>query len=182
MNDDIDRTRPFVTNESDADLDWEDEEGSPKLLWGRVLALAGVLLLAFLLGRATAPDDASAELEEVQAQLANARDQIAELEEQATVVPTSPAPSVTTTEDTTTDDTTTDDTATDEPTTDETDEPEGRIKSYTVQDGDTYTTIAEDEFGDVNPNIVSCLIEANGGDEVLSVGDEINVPETCGEE
>jgi hypothetical protein len=176
LNDEYDRTRPFVTNESDADLDWEDEDGSPKLLWGRVLALAGVLLLAFLLGRATAPDDASAELEEVQAQLANARDQIAELEEQATAVPTdSPAPSITTTEDT-------GDEPTDEPTDDEPDEPEGKIKSYTVQPGDTYNSIAEDEFDTVNPNIVSCLIEANGGEEVLSVGDEINIPETCGEE
>lgn len=174
MNDEYDPTRPFVPSDPDAELDWEDEDGSPKLLWGRVLALAGILLLAFLLGRATAPDEASAELEEVRAELAEARDLIAELED-ATAAPvtTSPAPSITPT----------DEAPTEEPTDEPTDEEaEGKIKSYTVQDGDTYTSIAEDEFGETSPTIVQCLIDANGGEEVLSVGDEINIPETCGEE
>lgn len=167
MNDEYDPTRPFVPSDPDAELDWEDDEGSPKLLWGRVLALAGILLLAFLLGRATAPDEASEELEQVRAELAEARDLIAELEE-ATAPPESPAPTIT-------------DEETEEPPeeTEEPEEPEGKIKSYTVQEGDTYTSIAEDEFGETSPSIVDCLIEANGGEEILSVGDEINIPETC---
>ena len=172
MNDEYDPTRPFVPSDPDAELDWEDEDASPKLLWGRVLALAGILLLAFLLGRATAPDEASAELEEVQAQLAEARDLIAELEDATAAPPTSPAPSITETDETATDE------PTDEPTDDET---EGKIKSYEVQPGDNYTTVAEDEFGESSPTIVQCLIDANGGEEVLSVGDTINIPETCGD-
>ena len=173
MNDEYDPTRPFVASDPDADLDWEDEEVSPKLLWGRVLALAGILLLAFLLGRATAPDEASAELEEVRAELSEARDLIAELQDATAAPPaTSPAPTISPPDDGAT-----------EPTDDETeptdDETEGKISTYEVQDGDTYTSIAEDEFGETSPSIVQCLIDANGGEEVLSVGSEINIPETC---
>lgn len=175
MNDEYDRTRPFQSGDADADLEWEDEEGSPKLLWGRVLALAGILLLAFLLGRATSPDDSAAQVEELREQLARANQTIDELE--TAVIPTEPtdmAPTVTTSPT---------DEPTDEPTDDETEDDgdDGQVKTYTVKPGDTFVSIAEDEFGEANPDVVSCLVEANGGDDVISPGDEVEIPQECGE-
>ncbi len=175
MNDKYDPTRPFQPGDADADLDWEDDEGSPKLLWGRVLALAGILLLAFLLGRATAPDDASEDLNELRAQLEEANELIADLEDD--VADESPAPSITTTPPDEPDDGTNGETKEDPP-----EEPQGKVTEYVVQEDDTFYTIAEDEFGEVNPDIVDCLVAANGGDDVIAPGDEINIPETCGEE
>ena len=176
MHDEYDPTKPFQSGDSDTDTEWEDEEGSPKLLWGRVLALAGILLLAFLLGRATAPDDSAGEVEELRGELARANETIAELED-AVALPTETdvAPTITNspTEDEPTDG---------EPTDGETDdEGDGRTKTYTVQPGDNFVSIAEDEFGEANPDIVACLVEANGGEETLSVGEEIDIPLECGE-
>ena len=174
MNDEYDPTRPFQPSDADADLDWEDDEGSPKLLWGRVLALAGILLLAFLLGRATAPDDASEDVNELRAQLEEANELIADLEED--VAPIDSPATVTTTPTDETDGGTDGDggDGNDAPPT-----PEGEVKEYTVQEGDTFYTIAEDEFGEVNPDIVDCLVDANDGDDVIAPGDEVNIPETC---
>ena len=171
MNDEYDPTRPFQSGDADSDLEWEDDEGSPKLLWGRVLALAGILLLAFLLGRATGPDDAGEEVAELREQLSDANDTIDDLEAVLeTITPASPAPTI-------------DETPTDgEPTDGEPEEPEGRVKSYTVKEGDTFNSIAEDEFGEATPGNVDCLVEANGGDDVISPGDQIDIPEDCADE
>ena len=173
MNDEFDPTRPFKPTEPDSDIDWEDDEGSPTLLWGRVLALAGVLLLAFLLGRASAPEGSTNELTELRAELADAEDQIAALQD-ATAAPADPVPTITAT-------------PTDEPggedptpTLTPTADPaiEGKIKAYTVKDGDTYSSISEEFFN--SPEGADCLVEANGGNEVLSVGATIDVPiEAC---
>ena len=171
MNDEYDPTRPFQASDADADLDWEDEEGSPKLLWGRVLALAGILLLAFLLGRATAPDETSDEVNDLRAELEQANELIAQLEDEVADTE-SPAPTITTTP--------TDETDTEDPPPEE--EEEGEVKTYIAKEGDTFVSIAEDEFGDTNPAIVQCLVDANGGDDVVSLNEEIQIPETCGEE
>lgn len=168
MNDEFDKTKPFQPSEPDPSLDWEDDEGSPKLLWGRVLALAGVLLLIFLLGRASAPDASADDVEQLRAQLEEANQQILELEDATPTPDASPAPSVTTTP---TDNTT----PTVAPT--ETSPPKG--KEYTVQDGDNFTTIAQEEYGEVSPEIIDCLVDANGGEEVLSPGQTIIIPKNC---
>jgi nucleoid-associated protein YgaU len=172
---DYDPTRPFASDEPDPAYDWDDEPPSPKLLWGRVIALAAVLILAFLLGRATAPDDSAEEVEQLQGQLEEAADRIAELEDELEFGATPTAPETTPPET---------------PTDEESPDAGGGggdggggggdevVKEYTVQTGDTYNEIAEQFFND--PSLGSCIAEANE-DETLIVGETINVPMSCEE-
>jgi nucleoid-associated protein YgaU len=173
---DYDPTRPFASDEPDPAYDWDDEPPTPKLLWGRVIALAAVLILAFLLGRATAPDDSAEEVDQLQAQLEEAGDRIAELE---TIVSAGATPTAT---------------ETTPPETDETETPpdggggdgggdgggeDELVREYTVKTGDTYNEIAEEFFGD--PALGACIADANE-DATLIVGETINVPMACEDE
>lgn len=54
--------------------DWDDEDHEPQIMWGRVIALGAAIVLAFLVGRATASGGVPA------GDLTAARDQAAELE------------------------------------------------------------------------------------------------------
>ena len=172
---DYDPTRPFASDEPDPTYDWDDEPPSPKLLWGRVIALAAVLILAFLLGRATAPDDSAEEVDQLQAQLEEAGARISSLEDErdfgATATETPPG---------------------DESPTETTSPDDGAgggdggggggediVKNYTVKTGDTYNEIADQFFGD--PSLGSCIADAND-DETLIVGETINVPMSCKDE
>lgn len=171
---DYDPTRPFASEEPDPTYDWDDDSGSPKLLWGRVLALAAVLILAFLLGRATAPDDSASEVEDLKAQLAQVSDELEAAQEQIDFGATnSPPPDDTGTESPPPDDTT----ETESPPPDDTGG--GEVKEYTVKQGDTYNEIAEKFFKD--PSKGACIADANDG-QTLIVGETINVPDACGDE
>lgn len=148
----------------DESYDWDyDEEPrrGPKIFWGRVLLLGAFLILAFLLGRATAGSGVPQErVDALRAQLAEKDDEIARLEAAQETEPepeptTEPSPA---------------DTAT---------IPEG--ETYVVAQGDTLRDIAEDFYGDAT--LDDCIAEANGIDdpEALSVGSELTIPpeEAC---
>lgn len=176
MND-YDPTRPFDPSEPDPGLEWEEDDGSPKLLWGRVLALAGVLLLAFLIGRMSAPDESAEEVQNLQERLEAANAKISDLEEKLIVgTPVETPPETPDTGDEPPDDEPppTDDEPTGDPDGEEGEE--GTVESYTVKSGDTYTSISEDRFGD--PSGAECLSEANDG-AALQPEQEILIPETC---
>ena len=167
-----DRTEPLAPYEPEQEpsyeWDYEDERRSrPKVLWGRIVLLAIVLVLAYLLGRSTAPEGIpegtleqaraeSAQLEEENQALA---DQVEELEA-AQESPT----------------TTTAAGGTDE--TDETGET-GETETYTVRRGDTLSSIAQDVCED--PTLDNAIGELNdiSEPEQLSVGAEIQIPEDC---
>lgn len=69
------------------------EDRRTNVLWGRIVALIVVLILVFTLGRATAGDDSSKEVQDLQARLASAQAEIEQLDRQvraqaaATTVP-----------------------------------------------------------------------------------------------
>ncbi len=163
-----DRTEPLAPYEPEPEpsyeWDYEDERSSrPKVLWGRIVLLAVVLILAFLLGRSTAPDGIpesrleqaraeSAQLEEENQSLA---DQVEELE----AAQESPAPTTTTAAGGT--------------------GGNGELQTYTVRRGDTLTSIAQDVCED--PSLDNAIGELNdiSDPEQLPVGSDIQIPEDC---
>jgi nucleoid-associated protein YgaU len=163
-----DRTEPLAPYEPEPEpsyeWDYEDERSSrPKVLWGRIVILVIVLILAYLLGRSTAPEGIpettleqaraeSAQLEEDNQALA---DQVEELE----AAQESPGPT-TTTEAGGTDET-------------------GAAETYVVRRGDTLTSIAEDVCEDAS--LDNAIGDLNGitDPQQLSVGTEIEIPEDC---
>ena len=166
-----DRTEPLAPYEPEPEpsyeWDYEDERTSrPKVLWGRIVILVIVLILAYLLGRSTAPEGIpegtleqaraeSAQLEEENQSLA---DEVEELE----AAQESPGPT-----------TTTEAGGTGEP--GET----GELETYTVQRGDTLTSIAQEVCED--PSLDNAIGELNdiSDPEQLPVGSEIEIPEDC---
>jgi nucleoid-associated protein YgaU len=69
------------------------DERHTNVLWGRIVALGVVLLLVFLLGRATGGDGSGQQVEDLQARLASAQAEIEQLDRQvrAQATPTAPA-------------------------------------------------------------------------------------------
>lgn len=147
-------TRPFSSQEPSYEWDYGDEPARPRVLWGRVVVLGLFLLLAFLFGRWTSGGSSSSEVERLQAQLADAREDIAALEA-AQEEP--PAPVVT-----------------DSPTDAQAPEEEGQ--TYVVKRGDTLRGIAEKFYGDAS--LDDLIAEANGITDAtqLSIGDELIIP------
>jgi nucleoid-associated protein YgaU len=151
-----------MADERDAAYDWdyEEEEKSSNVLWGRILALGVALLLAFLLGRATAPEGADPDqLRQLRAEVADKNDEIADLESQlqAQATPTvAESPGATPSE---------------------TGEPEGQ--NYEVRPGDTLTIIAERFYND--PRLDECIAEYNDITDptLLRVGQTLFIPDQC---
>jgi nucleoid-associated protein YgaU len=159
---------------ADAGYDWDYDEGAggapmPKILWGRVVVLAGILLVGFLLGRLTAPDgipqsDLNAmeqQRDDARAQVAQLEDQVADLEAQVAQLEQP-------------DDTTTGEETTEEPTTNEGEDIVGT--EYEIQSGDSLSIISIREWDDAD--YADCLAALNNIDDpsAISVGDTIIIP------
>lgn len=158
-----DRTSSFEIDEPGS-YDWDYEEvppRGPKVLWGRVLVLLGLMALAFWFGRTTAPkDDLGAELAEARQKLELAQDEIADLESQIAARPleeeaTDPTP---------------------EPTAEETPDATTEQRTYVVKPGDTLLAIAEKFYGD--SSLDDLIAEANGIEDPteLRPGDTLTIP------
>ena len=163
-----DRTEPLAPYEpepeSSYEWDYEDERTSrPKVLWGRIVILVIVLILAYLLGRSTAPEGISeGTLEQARAESAQLEEEnqsLADEVEELKAAQESPGPT-TTTEAGGTDET-------------------GEAETYTGRRGDTLTSIAQEVCED--PSLDDAIGELNGisDPQQLPVGSEIEIPEDC---
>jgi nucleoid-associated protein YgaU len=161
-------TEPLEPYQPDAasDLEWDEEHDAaykPKVLWGRVVVLGGMLILAFLLGRATKGDGIpTSELNAAKEQIQTLEEENRSLEEELASAPVAPAETAP---------------AETEPAdpAEETTVVEGQ--TYFVKSGDTLTTIAQKFYGD--PSLDDFLAEANGITDKasLSVGQELIIPD-----
>jgi nucleoid-associated protein YgaU len=147
----------------DWDFDSERRQG-PKILWGRVVVLGLLVILAFIFGRATGGGGGgdSAELATAEETIDELRQENDSLKEQL-AAQAQPTPSPAADESPAGDDVT-----------------EG--ETYTVQKGDTLRSIAEDFYADVG--LDDCIARANDITDPtqLSVGQELTIPpeEDCG--
>lgn len=156
------RTEPFEPYQPETSYDWDYEEeptkrGAPKILWGRVVAVFVVLLLAFLLGRATVGSDGVSQ-DRFEALQAENR----QLEQALTAAQAEPADQ---TESPPPDD------ATESPPPDN-----AGSEIYVVKPNDTLRGIAEKFYGDASLDDI--IADANGIDDPtqISVGQELIIP------
>ena len=165
-------TENFSPYEPQTSYDWDygDEQprGGNNILWGRLAALTAVLLIAFFLGRASAPDGIpEQQFDQVRADLNEAEHQIDELE---AALEAPPEPVVTETP-----------VEVDEGT--EEDPPEEPFdgKIYTVLSGDTMRGIAEAFCGD--PLLDDFIADFNNIDDPSTIhpGQELKIPRDCDE-
>lgn len=158
-----DRTETLETYEPES-YEWDYEEAAdrgPRVLWGRIISLSILVLLAFLAGRSTAPKGASA------IALQQANDRIEELEtDVATLEQQLAAESMAETE--------TEPTPT--PESETTPAAAGEERTYIVKSGDTLAAIAIKFYGD--SSLDDLIAEANGIEDPrdLRPGDELIIP------
>jgi len=156
------RTEPFEPEPDPAYDDWGDyEDPRPKILWGRVAVLGGAMLIAFLLGRAMAPDGiprsdltaARQQSEDLQAEVDQLSTELRQTQRQLTQLQNSPPPA-----------------AQPSPA------PEESPTLYTVQRGDTLLGLAEEFYGD--PELAVLIAEANdmSARAKLNTGDTLIIP------
>lgn len=159
-------TEGFTPYEPQTSYDWDYGDEPPKknnVLWGRFVALGVVLLLVFLLGRASAPNGIPEErLNQVRADLDDAEKELDELRSALATPEPEPTETVPVDTEASPADTTF----------------EGDI--YVVQSGDTMRGIAE-KFCD-DPTLDDVIADFNGIEDptLISVGTEIKIPEDCG--
>jgi nucleoid-associated protein YgaU len=160
MTDRTESLDPYQPQES-YDWDYEDEPTNrPRILWGRVLALGAALVLAFLIGRWTAPEAVSqGEFDEVRAELEDAQEEIATLEAQLAQEESPASPG-----------------ATESPPDGDQGGGAAEGESYTVERGDNLRLIALDFYGDAA--LDDCIAEANdiADPSLLPVGDTLVIP------
>jgi nucleoid-associated protein YgaU len=158
------RTQPFEPEPDPAYDDWGDyEDPRPKILWGRVAVLGGALLIAFLLGRAMAPDgipqsrlaSAQEQSDELQGQVDQLSTELRQTQRQLTQLQNSPPPAETQ------------------------EEPEAKEEEptvYEVKSGDTLLGLAQEFYGD--PELSVLIAEANNMSPTakLNVGDQLIIP------
>jgi nucleoid-associated protein YgaU len=146
--------------EDDDSYDWDldDEPQGGGILWGRVLALATIVLLAFFLGRLTGGSDDGSEEAALRSRLRASEHRVEELEAQAAAEPSPEAQ------------------ASPSPEPSPSAEGDGQTLTYTVKAGDTLRGIAERFYGDVTLDDV--IAEANGIADAgqLNVGQELTIP------
>lgn len=165
-----DTLKPYEPEDDPGAYDYDEyayeEARGGRILWGRVALLGVGLLLAFLLGRATAGGGADeGELEELRAELSAAEEENEQLEQDLTAARAAAEP-VETPDATETEDT------------DETEE-EAEPQTYTVEPRDTLRGIAQTFCGDA---ALDDLIAAENGiadATQLSVGEVLVLPAQC---
>lgn len=173
-------TESFTPYEPQTSYDWDYGEepppsegrggGSmPNVLWGRLIALGVLALIAFLLGRWSAAN--GIDEERFNALRAENRANEARIEELEAVLQTqvqpeataAPTPSITVGDQE-----------------DEADDATFDGETYTVQSGDTLRGIAEEFCGD--PTEADLIADFNGiaDPTLISPGTELRIPEDCG--
>ena len=153
-------TTPFQSTEPEPDDGWYEDEPGPggRVLWGRIIALLVALLVAFLVGRATAGGGSSistAEYAKVKRDLAIARAKASQADQTPVAGQTTPDSSPSPTASATTDEEST---------------------TYVVKSGDTLRGIAEKFYGDAS--LVDLIAQANNITDPTLVhqGTELTIP------
>jgi LysM repeat protein len=167
-----DRTEPFEPYEPEPAYEWDfdpEPHQGPKVLWGRLLILAVLLLAVFFAGRACAPEGvAPEEFQQAQARIEDLEEENDRLQtnlEQAQAAEPSPEP-------------------TEPPAADGGDgdaaPPPG--EDYIVKSGDSLASLALENYGDAG--YADELAEINGlpPDSFLEIGQEIFIPDDPPEE
>lgn len=170
MGDRVTESYPPYEPEETYEWDYDDRpRGGSKVLWGRVLALAIGLFLAFLVGRMTAPEGGVPE-----SRLATLRQEVQDLQDeneelQSILAEPTPADTATPTEEASPTDATGD----------EGQQLEG--ETYVVERGDTLRGIAQTFCGDASYDDAIAEYNDIADPAELSVGAEIVIPPDCGE-
>lgn len=152
------------------EYDYDDSGG--RVLWGRFAFWGAALLLAFVVGRCSAPGPTAEELQAARQEAQEYEERNNDLRQEIEALTEGQTPQ-------------TDEPANEEPdgdaeiddsdTADSTDAPAGS-QTYTVQPRDTLRSIAQKFYGD--PEKHELISEANGidGDNLLQVGQKLEIP------